>query len=178
MRRRTDLAGFSRRRALQGHRRRTAPAKQPRHSRNSFVGEARGRAVGTWSAASAIGGAIGAVAGRLADRLFGWREIFLLNIPLASALPLGARLYPRSCPRRADAGSILPVALLAAVSLGLLTWGLTAVPAAAAGRERPSPRSARRCPVRRFSMVEGAAATKAMMPLELFRSSDSSDSAS
>ena len=42
---------------------------------SSFSGEARGRAVGTWSAASAIGGAIGPVLGGWLIDAFGWREI-------------------------------------------------------------------------------------------------------
>src|SRR6266481_4788216 len=62
---------------------------------NSFSGEARGRAVGTWSAASAIGGALGPVLGGWLIDAFGWREIFLLNIPLAIAAAGLALIYIR-----------------------------------------------------------------------------------
>ncbi len=46
-----------------------------------FTGEARGRAVGTWSAASAVAGAIGPVLGGWLIDTAGWRSIFLLNLP-------------------------------------------------------------------------------------------------
>src|ERR1700742_367646 len=55
----------------------------------SFRGEARGHAVGTWAAASAMAGAIGpALGGWLIDTV-GWRAIFLINLPLGcSAIAL------------------------------------------------------------------------------------------
>ncbi len=92
---------------------------------NSFSGEARGRAVGTWSAASAIGGAIGPVLGGWLIDVFGWREIFLLNIPLAIGAAGLALVYIRDPDRSEQTPIDLTGAILAAVSLGLLTWGLT-----------------------------------------------------
>jgi MFS family permease len=88
---------------------------------NSFSGEERGRAVGTWSAASAIGGAIGPVLGGWLIDAFGWREIFLLNIPLAIAAAWLALVYIRDPVRDEQTPIDLAGALLAAVSLGLLT---------------------------------------------------------
>src|SRR5579871_2161979 len=56
----------------------------------AFAGEARGRAVGTWSAASSMAAAVGPVLGGWLIDAFGWRTIFLINIPLAVAAILMA----------------------------------------------------------------------------------------
>jgi EmrB/QacA subfamily drug resistance transporter len=93
---------------------------------SAFTGEARGRAVGTWSAASAIAGALGPVLGGWLIDTIGWRAIFLVNLPLAAAaigLTIGTIHDP---PREAaDAPLDLAGALLATASLAALTWGLT-----------------------------------------------------
>jgi len=140
---------------------------------NSFSGEARGRAVGTWSAASAIGGAIGPVLGGWLIDTFGWREIFLLNIPLAIGATWLALVYIRDPVRNGQTPIDLAGALLAAVSLGLLTWGLTV----GAGRggwstEAIATLLAGGVLLAVFLWVEWRRGDKAMMPLALFRSSD------
>jgi MFS family permease len=93
----------------------------------SFSGEARGRAIGIWSAASAITSAVGPVLGGWLIDAFGWREIFLHNIPLAAGAIGLALAFVRDAPD--DTGVKAPFdllgALLAAASLALLTWGLT-----------------------------------------------------
>lgn len=92
----------------------------------SFTGEARGRAVGTWAAAGAIGGAVAPMLGGWLIEGVGWPFIFLINIPIAAAaIVLGWRFVPESDnPDRPEpdwAG-----AALATLGLGALTWGLTA----------------------------------------------------
>ena len=140
---------------------------------NSFSGAARGRAVGTWSAASAIGGAIGPVLGGWLIDVFGWREIFLLNIPLAIGAAGLALVYIRDPVSNEQTPIDLAGALLAAVSLGLLTWGLTVC----AGRggwsaEAIAALAAGVVLFAVFLWVEWRRGNKAMMPLALFRSSD------
>jgi len=140
---------------------------------NSFSGEARGRAVGTWSAASAIGGAIGPVLGGWLIDTFGWREIFLLNIPLAIGAAGLALVYIRDPVRSEQKPIDIAGALLAAVSLGFLTWGLTVC----AGRggwstEAIATLAAGIVLFAVFLWVERRRGNKAMMPLALFRSSD------
>jgi EmrB/QacA subfamily drug resistance transporter len=49
-----------------------------------FTGEARGKAIGTWSAFTAITAAIGPIAGGVLLDHAGWRWIFGINIPLAA----------------------------------------------------------------------------------------------
>lgn len=140
---------------------------------NSFSGEARGRAVGTWSAASAIGGALGPVLGGWLIDAFGWREIFLLNIPLAIAAAGLALVYIRD-PVASEPPPIDHTgALLAAVSLGLLTWGLT-VGVGHSGRsgEAIATLCAGVVLFAAFLWVERRRGDNAMMPLALFRSSN------
>jgi EmrB/QacA subfamily drug resistance transporter len=53
---------------------------------SSFCEEDRGRAIGTWSAATAIMGTIGPVLGGWLIQFGSWRWVFLLNVPLAVAV--------------------------------------------------------------------------------------------
>ena len=138
----------------------------------TFVGAAKGRAVGIWAAVGAIAGAVGPVVGGWLIDLGNWRAIFLINIPLAlAAIVLAWRFVPRDLGGR---GQTLDVAgaLLATVGLALLTWALTigsgprrwtlAATAALAG--------AAACAVV-FLRVESRKGKGAMMPLVLFGSS-------
>jgi EmrB/QacA subfamily drug resistance transporter len=92
---------------------------------NAFAGEARGRAVGTWSAASAIAGAIGPVLGGWLIDVAGWRTIFVINLPLAAAAILLALLIPRDAARSDGVPLDLRGAVLATLALAGLTFGLT-----------------------------------------------------
>ena len=93
---------------------------------SAFTGEARGRAVGTWSAASAIASAIGPVLGGWLIDVSGWRTIFLINVPLALAtIVLALRSVARSESGREKAALDIWGALLATASLAALTWGIT-----------------------------------------------------
>lgn len=93
---------------------------------SAFTGEARGRAVGTWSAVSAIAAALGPVLGGWLIDAIGWRAIFLLNLPLAAAAIGLAIGFVRDVAREAqDSPLDLAGALLATGSLAALTWGLT-----------------------------------------------------
>jgi EmrB/QacA subfamily drug resistance transporter len=140
----------------------------------AFSGEARGRAVGTWSAASAAAAAIGPVLGGWMIDTIGWRAIFLINLPLAAAAILMAVLFVRA-PRRMGDPAPLDVAgaLLASVSLAALTWGLT-VGAGRAGwtLSAMAAVAAGAALLAGFLWVEKAAGDQAMMPLALFASSE------
>jgi EmrB/QacA subfamily drug resistance transporter len=93
---------------------------------SAFSGEARGRAIGIWSAVSAIAAAVGPVLGGwLIDNL-DWRAIFFINLPVALGAILMAMAYVREPPREKN-GPPLDVlgAALATIALAALTWGLT-----------------------------------------------------
>jgi EmrB/QacA subfamily drug resistance transporter len=95
----------------------------------AFEGEAKGRAIGTWAAAAAIGGAVGPPLGGWLVEAVGWRSIFLINLPIGT----GAILIAAA--RVGDsAGGGHPLdwrgASLATAALGALTWALTAASSA------------------------------------------------
>ena len=91
---------------------------------NSFRGEAKGGAIGTWAAVGAIASAIGPPLGGWLIEVAGWRAIFYLNLPVgAAAIFVAWRYVPN------DKGSGNPLdwagAALVTLGLGLLTWSLT-----------------------------------------------------
>ncbi|HEY1428118.1 MAG TPA: MFS transporter [Candidatus Tumulicola sp.] len=84
----------------------------------TFEGEARGKAVGTWSGWTAVAGAIGPVAGGSIVDHFGWRWIFFINVPIALAVIAIALRHVRES---RDDGESGPLDILGSVvvSLGL-----------------------------------------------------------
>jgi len=92
----------------------------------AFEGEARGRAIGLWAAASAMASALGPVLGGWLIDVSGWRAIFLINLPLALAAVGFALAGVRDPPRQAPAAPLdLAGAVLGAAALGGLAWALT-----------------------------------------------------
>jgi len=93
---------------------------------SAWTGSARGRAVGIWSAASAITAAIGPVLGGWLIDTVGWRAIFLVNLPLAAAAIAITLGFVRNPPREATEQPLdLWGAVLATASLATLIWSLT-----------------------------------------------------
>ncbi|HEY3637904.1 MAG TPA: MFS transporter [Rhizomicrobium sp.] len=139
---------------------------------SAFSGAARGRAVGTWSAASSMAAAVGPVLGGALIDSFGWRAIFLINIPLVVATIVFAVLFVREPPRpKGQAPLDGWGGLLATLALLALTWGLTA----GSGRTGWSPSAIGAIavgvllvPV--FLWVERRKKSAAIMPLFLFNS--------
>jgi EmrB/QacA subfamily drug resistance transporter len=140
-----------------------------------FSGEARGQAIGTWAAAASITAAIGPVLGGWLVDVVSWRAIFIINIPLAAgALWLAAR-YGTDEPRDAtDRGPAAPLdwagATLAAVGLGALVWGLTALPTPGDDGIVRATLVGGMVVLVTFVMVERRLGERAMMPLALFES--------
>ena len=141
----------------------------------AFEGEARGRAVGTWAAASAVAGAVGPLAGGWLVDVVGWRAIFLVNLPLAAAAAwLASRNVDES--RSDDAAPLdLVGAALATLGLGLVTFGLTALAARGAGAAAHGGATAAfaalaagALALAAFVVVEARLGARAMMPLALF----------
>ena len=91
----------------------------------AYPEEARGAAIGTWSAASGVTASIGPVAGGWVVAHASWRWLFFFNLPLAAlvvalaALRVGETRDP-DAPRRLD----LPGAALATAGLGLVVYAL------------------------------------------------------
>ena len=85
---------------------------------------ARGRAVGTWAAGASIALTAGPLVGGSLIALFGWRSIFLVNLPLGVAGLALAWRYAKDTPARRDRALDRPGQLLAVVALGALAAAL------------------------------------------------------
>jgi EmrB/QacA subfamily drug resistance transporter len=94
----------------------------------AYSRERLGRAIGTWSGATAITATLGPlVGGWLVDHA-SWRWVFFLNLPLAAAVLLLCRTKvpesrdPEAAPRLDTTGALLATAGLGGMTFGLLTW--------------------------------------------------------
>jgi EmrB/QacA subfamily drug resistance transporter len=95
----------------------------------------RGRAIGTWSGATAVTTAIGPVLGGWLIEHASWRWVFFLNLPLAVAVLVLCIYVPESKGGDSPRGLDWTGAALAAVGLGAVTYALIEWPnrSAAAG---------------------------------------------
>jgi EmrB/QacA subfamily drug resistance transporter len=136
----------------------------------SFIGEARGRAIGTWAATGAIAGALGPLIGGWLVDAVGWRSIFLVNLPLgAAAVWLVVTYVEESRDRNASQPLDWSGAALVSSALALITWSLTA--AAELGTSRVLVALAGvfgALLMAAFLWVEGQKGARAMMPFALF----------
>lgn len=103
----------------------------------AFPAEKRGMAVGIWGATGALAAVLGPSVGAGLVNAFGWRSVFLVNIPIAFlAIVLGAALLVESraedLPERVDPVSVP----MASFGVGLLllaiaqsdSWGFASAP--------------------------------------------------
>jgi EmrB/QacA subfamily drug resistance transporter len=92
----------------------------------SFEEKARGPMIGAWAGFGAVTAALGPVLGGWLVDAVSWRAIFLINLPIAAATVwLTLKAVPES--RDPDVEHLdWRGAVLAALGLGALTWGLTA----------------------------------------------------
>jgi EmrB/QacA subfamily drug resistance transporter len=146
----------------------------------AYSEEARGAAIGTWSAWSAITGAVGPVAGGWVVSHASWRWLFLFNVPVgALVVALAARKVPETRDPDASPRLDLPGAALATVGLGLVVYALVDSGSGAnAGKALASGGDSTRtltlllagaAALALFIVVE-ARRTSPMLPLSLFRS--------
>jgi EmrB/QacA subfamily drug resistance transporter len=95
----------------------------------SFDEAERGKAIGTWSGATAITAAIGPVLGGWLIDEVSWRAVFFLNVPLAVAVLAIAQWHvPESRNVRNDGPPDWAGATLATIGLGGLVYGLIEAP--------------------------------------------------
>ncbi|GGM52475.1 MFS transporter [Longimycelium tulufanense] len=134
-------------------------------------GAQRTRALATWTAVGAAGGAAGNLIGGVLTQFLSWRWILLINVPIgALAIVLAARYLVRD--HRRDLGQRLdfPGAVLVTAGLASLSYGITqtqtrgwsdvvAVSALGAGTVA----------LAGFVVVEGRFARAPLIPLRLFR---------
>jgi len=137
----------------------------------AFDENARGKAIGTWSAATALTTALGPVIGGWLIDHGSWRAAFLLNVPLAIVVLV---LAPRYVPESRNPDETGPLdwigALLVTAGLGAVVYALIEAPTRGFGAARVV-----------VGLVAGAAALatfvaierrqrQPMVPLQLFRS--------
>ncbi|NRQ34944.1 MFS transporter [Nonomuraea sp. NN258] len=90
------------------------------------------KAMGLWGAVGGVGGSAGVVLGGLLTDWFGWRSVFLVNVPIGIVVSLLAfRLLPAARSESRVAGFDLAGAITSTGGLALLTYAL--VDAAEAG---------------------------------------------
>jgi EmrB/QacA subfamily drug resistance transporter len=93
----------------------------------SFRPADRARAIGAWSGLGGIAGAAGPFLGGWLVQTASWRWVFLINVPLAVAvLWVTRRHVPESLDPAASRHIDVTGALLGALGLGVLTYGLIA----------------------------------------------------
>jgi EmrB/QacA subfamily drug resistance transporter len=139
----------------------------------NFSGEARGRAIGIWAAIGAGSRAIGPVLGGWLIDVSGWRTIFLINLPIAAAAAVIALRYvPREVESNRAPLDVIGAAL-ASLSLACLTWGLIQWSSSRhAGLEVFFAVAIGLVAAVLFLGAERRLRDGAMLPLDLFRSSD------
>ena len=134
-------------------------------------GHERNRALGVWGAMAGLGGASGALLGGLLTQGFGWPAVFLINVPIGTAVVyFGRSIIPTheqlASERHFDfAGAVLVTAGLTAVVYGIvrtdtLGWGSTGVLA---------PLAIGAALLALFGLVEGRIARDPLIPLRVFR---------
>jgi EmrB/QacA subfamily drug resistance transporter len=90
----------------------------------AFPAGERGRALGLWAGAVAVGAAIGPLGGGVLIELLGWRAIFVMGIPIALAgVAVAVAVVPRDQPGTSPGPAPLSVLLLGA-GLTLVLFGL------------------------------------------------------
>ncbi|MFF4797187.1 MFS transporter [Streptomyces sp. NPDC001351] len=132
-------------------------------------GAARARAIATWTAVGAGGGAAGGlVGGALVDGL-SWRWVLLINVPIG-ALVLAGSLRWLAESRNGDGRRLdLPGALLVTAGLGTLAYGISQTEAEGwAAAATIVPLAAGLALIALFLVVEARTAAP-LMPLGLFR---------
>ena len=91
---------------------------------NSFSEQERGRAIGVWSGFSAITTGIGPVLGGWLIEHVSWRAVFFINLPLAVVVILISLRHVAENPGRETSRVDWLGAILAALGLGALVYGL------------------------------------------------------
>src|SRR3954447_3327868 len=88
-----------------------------------FEGEARSRAVAWYAATAGIGASLGLLVGGALTDWISWRAAFLVNVPIAIAMIIGARVVLTETPRQPGRFDVVG-ALCATLGMGALVFGI------------------------------------------------------
>lgn len=137
----------------------------------TFPEDERGKAIGTWSGATAITTALGPLLGGWLIEHVSWRAVFFLNVPIALAVIALVLLFVPESRDEEDSGKLdLTGAALATTSLGAIVYGL--IESASSGWQNSTVLASLGIGIALlvlFVFVE-ARKRKPMLPLGLFRS--------
>lgn len=137
----------------------------------NFPQDIRGRAIGTWAAASAITTSLGPPIGGLLIDTLSWRVAFWINLPLAAvALWLTVRYVPESRDKDARGPIDWLGAVLATLGFGAVTYGLIGLEATGFGRTLALAAIALGLVLLTFFVLAERRAASPLMPLSLFAS--------
>jgi EmrB/QacA subfamily drug resistance transporter len=137
-----------------------------------FRPDDRAAAVGAWSGLGGVATAVGPVVGGalVGVASWGWRLVFLINVPLAAVVVwLAVRYVPETRDEQATGRLDVPGAVLAAAGLALTVYGLTEGPESGWGIGTVVTLAVGVAVLAGFLLVEAGSAAP-MMPLSLFRS--------
>jgi EmrB/QacA subfamily drug resistance transporter len=87
-----------------------------------FQGETRAKAIAWYAATAGIGASLGLLVGGALTDLVSWRAAFLVNVPIAVAMIVGARVVLAETPRRPGRFD-LAGAICATLGVGALVFG-------------------------------------------------------
>ncbi|MHA1157413.1 MAG: MFS transporter [Alphaproteobacteria bacterium] len=137
----------------------------------NFPRDLRGKAIGTWAAASAATTAFGPPLGGFLIDLLSWRAAFWINVPLAAIAIWLTFAYVQESWNDTEAGPLdWPGAVVAVAGFGALAYGLTLLSDRAVAATTPLLWiGAGVAGIVAFSFVE-LRAQRPLMPLSLFRS--------
>ena len=136
----------------------------------AYEGEARGRAIGIWAAAGAISAAFAPLLGGWLVDQVGWPAIFYINLPFAAAAIAIGLTRVTEVKARQKTPIDFPGAIVATLSLGALTYGLTLW--SSQGRFSTTAGATVAAGLVLFALfiwIERRAGDKAMIPLRYFR---------
>jgi EmrB/QacA subfamily drug resistance transporter len=92
----------------------------------TFPRDQRAKAIGTWSATSALAGVIAPPLGGWLAQIASWRAVFLINLPIAIVAGyLGWTSIPENCSETRSSRFDIRGSLLAPLGLGVLVGGMT-----------------------------------------------------
>jgi EmrB/QacA subfamily drug resistance transporter len=136
-----------------------------------FEPDDRAPAVGAWSGLTGVASALGPVVGGLlvAVAPWGWRLVFLINLPLAAVVVFAARHIPETRDESAEGRIDIVGAALAAVGLAAVIYGLTEGSTFGWGTRQLGATAAGVALLAIFTVVELREPTP-MLPMRLFRS--------
>ena len=138
-----------------------------------FDGETRSRAIAWYGATAGIGASLGLLVGGALTDLVSWRAAFLVNVPIAIAMIVGARAVLTETARRPGRFDV-PGALCATLGVGALVFGIIESAEHGWGSTRVVAALAVAAALLTALVLNEARAEQPIMPLRLFASRERS----